>query len=79
MRCAALISAVAVSVWREEMPFRSAFSSSRSASCWNVLVDGAAQNKKKTKNEVVPSAFNFSEQGLMAPSMLEGHTPVMFA
>jgi len=27
----------------------------------------------------VPSAFNFSEQGLMAPSMLEGHTPVMFA
>lgn len=28
--------------------------SGRSASCWNVLVDGAAQNKKKTKNEVVP-------------------------
>lgn len=72
MRCAALISAITVSVWREEMPLRSAFSLSRSVSCWNVLVDVAAPNKKK--NEVVASAFNFSEQGLMVPSMLEGYT-----
>lgn len=45
MRCAALISVVAVSVRREEMPLRLCFF--QELASWNVLVDGAAEKKNK--------------------------------